>query len=246
MIKNENISVIIPVWNGAKTIKRAIKSVLSQTLIPLEILICDDGSTDKTRSCVKSINSPLVKWVEERKHTGKPAVPRNRGLKKAKGKWLAFLDADDEWLCDKLEKQYSALIRTGSLAVCSNAFKIKNDKKKVFFLKTHQKYLTIMDLIRTNPVICSSMLFNRSLLRYAKGFPENGKLISVEDYALWLRIAIQSNILFLNEPLLNYNDNPQTSIRSKVNVNHHLLKILVLKDFLFWWFKNKYENITHR
>jgi len=235
MIKlKSDISVIIPCFNCAATIKRAIKSVLSQTLKPLEILVCDDGSTDNTHAVVNSIRSPLVKWLNAKKHTGKPAVPRNKGLK-----WLAFLDADDEWLPGKLEKQIAAAKKTRCLAVCSNAYrKINNKKQNKLYFNFPTKIFNLVNLLITNYVICSSMVIHRSLLKKTIGFSENNELISIEDYAFWLRIAAQTTIYYLDAPLVIYNDQFKTSIRSKVNKNPILLKMQVLKNF--------YEYLTHR
>ena len=240
MIKlKSDISVIIPCFNCAATIKRAIKSVLSQTLKPLEILVCDDGSTDNTHAVVNSIRSPLVKWLNAKKHTGKPAVPRNKGLKKAGGKLLAFLDADDEWLPGNLEKQIAAAKKTRCLAVCSNAYrKINNKKQNKLYFNFPTKIFNLVNLLITNYVICSSMVIHRSLLKKTIGFSENNELISIEDYAFWLRIAAQTTIYYLDAPLVIYNDQFKTSIRSKVNKNPILLKMQVLKNF--------YEYLTHR
>lgn len=245
MTKRNEISVIIPVWNGEKTLDKAIESCLKQTLRPKEILVCDDGSTDKSKAIVKSFKSRRVRWIPG-KHSGLPAIPRNRGLKKAKGEWLAFLDADDEWLPRKLEKQIITTRKTGCLAICSNAYrKTNNADRKTHYFDFPEKHLTLGNLIITNLVICSSMMLHRSIIKHVGMFPENNSLRSVEDYAFWLRIATQTKIFYLNQPSVIYNDKPQLSIRSKIHTNHRLLKIQVLKNFLFWLIKNKYENIAH-
>lgn len=238
MTKRNGISVIIPVWNGATTIKKAIKSCLAQTLLPREILVCDDGSTDKTKIIVKSIHSPLVKWLSGKKHTGKPAVPRNRGLKRAKGEWLAFLDADDAWLPNKLKEQIAAAKKTKCLAVCSNAFRgTKGGNCKTLYFHLPEKHLTLGNLLVTNFVICSSMLLHYSLLKKTGYFPQDNGAKGGEDYLLWLRVATQTNIAYLKKPLVIYNDQPETSARSKVNKNPLLLKMQVLKNFLYWILK---------
>ncbi len=91
------VSVIIPTWNAAATIKTAVLSALRQTYPPLEILVCEDGSTDNSKEIVESLNDARVRWLTG-PHAGQPAIPRNRGIRKATGQWLAFLDSDDEWL----------------------------------------------------------------------------------------------------------------------------------------------------
>ena len=83
-----DITVIIPTWNRANVIKVAINSALKQTYTPLEILVCDDGSTDETKRIISEIDNPIVKWVSG-KRSGSPAIPRNKGIALAKGNWIA-------------------------------------------------------------------------------------------------------------------------------------------------------------
>lgn len=243
MIKLKNnfkVSVIIPCWNSATTIERAITSCLNQSLLPLEILVCDDGSTDKTKYIIKSINSPLVKWIKADYHSGRPAVPRNRGIKNAKGDWLAFLDGDDEWLVDKLEKQINTASKHKCLAVCSNAYrKINNKKPKKLYFNYRINKIHLFNLLKTNLVICSSMIIHHSLIKKAINFPEDDSLKVGDDYALWLRISCLTNIIYLNKPLVVYTDEPKKGIRSMVGINPVFLKIMVLKDFIYWLLKRK-------
>src|SRR5690606_38869541 len=104
------ISVIIPTWNRAETLGKAISSALNQTLSPYEVIVCGvDGSPDQ--KVVNSIKDPRVRWIEGGKD-GLASIPRNRGIKASKGEWLAFLDSDDEWLPEKLEKQFKRATET--------------------------------------------------------------------------------------------------------------------------------------
>ena len=91
-----SVSVIIPTWNRAHTLPRAIESVLSQSLPILEVLICDDGSTDGTAEAVMAMarQDPRIRWLPGERG-GRPAIPRNRGIRESRGEWLAFLDSDD-------------------------------------------------------------------------------------------------------------------------------------------------------
>jgi len=97
------VSVIIPVYNVAEIVDRAIRSALDQTVKPLEIIVVDDRSTDDTIAVVKKIDSPLVRVVSAPSNRG-PAAARNLGIAKAKGDWIALLDADDAWLPERLER----------------------------------------------------------------------------------------------------------------------------------------------
>ncbi len=100
------ISVIIPTYNGERTIERAIKSVLSQEgEFELEILVCDDLSTDRTIEKVLAFDNSNIKVYFNDVHTGGPNAGRNLGIEKAEGDYIAFLDQDDEWVSGKLAKQ---------------------------------------------------------------------------------------------------------------------------------------------
>ena len=114
------VSVIIPTYNGEKTILRAIDSVLNQ-VVDVEILVCDDCSTDKTHEFVVWACDKLyseIYFYENDKHTGGPNAGRNLGIKHATGDYVAFLDQDDEWLPGKLRKQL-AEVKDGTELISS-------------------------------------------------------------------------------------------------------------------------------
>ena len=95
------ISVVIPLYNKRTSVIRALNSVLSQTIQPEEIIVVNDGSTDGSEQLVNELNHPLVRLINQ-PNAGVSAA-RNRGIKEAKGDWIAFLDADDEWMPEYLE-----------------------------------------------------------------------------------------------------------------------------------------------
>lgn len=207
------VSVIIPTWNRAHTLLRAIRSVLAQTVPVLEILVCDDGSTDNSQELIHSLGAERVIWIGG-PHSGLPAVARNRGLAVARGEWVAFLDSDDEWLPDKLKIQLSTQLQ--AKAVCSNAFRVlpvERTQPLPFLSQKSNKLLSLDELLTTNGVICSSSLIHCSILKRTGGFPEDPSLKAIEDYALWLRVACLTPILYLSQPLVRYYDNPQQSVR---------------------------------
>lgn len=233
-----NISVIIPTWNREKTLRRAIFSALNQTLPPLEILVCDDESTDGSKKLVERIEDRRVKWLKG-KHSGLPAVVRNRGIRIARGNWLAFLDSDDEWLPEKLEKQLKFAKKTGCLAVCSNAYSINKQERPRRYLNYSKNAITFFDLLKVNYVICSTAIIHRSLISKCLGFPENKNLKAIEDYAFGLRIATQTNFAYIDEMLVNYFDDPSQSLRNIFQSKDiNLQKKLMLEDFLDWSQKN--------
>lgn len=209
------ISVIIPTWNRAKFLKRAISSVLEQTYPVSEILVCDDGSTDNSKATVKKINHryPTVKWVEGG-HTGLPAVARNRGLKLARGEWIAFLDSDDAWLPDKLSKQILAMRNDHCFASCSNALRLIPRKVNHKSLLSWPKLkVTFTDLIEQNPIVCSSVVIHRNIMNKVGYFFEDRNLRAIEDYQLWLRVSIFTDFAYISSSLLSYTDDAMNSIR---------------------------------
>jgi teichuronic acid biosynthesis glycosyltransferase TuaG len=212
-----SVSVIIPTWNRAVTLERAVKSVLCQTYPVIEILVCDDGSTDNSKEIISRFNNGNVKWIEGPR-AGMPSVPRNRGIAQSKGEWLAFLDSDDEWLPEKIEKQIQLAGKLQTKAVCSNAFHITaNGKSAKLYTDYSSDIITYDGLVKSNYVICSTSMVHRSLTPIVKGFPETKELKALEDYALWLRVATQTNFAFVTEPLAKYYDNASESIRADDN-----------------------------
>jgi teichuronic acid biosynthesis glycosyltransferase TuaG len=242
----DTISVIIPTWNRAATLAEAIQSVLAQTYPILEILVCDDGSTDHSQTLVEGFEDERVKWVAG-PASGGPATPRNRGLALSKGDWLAFLDSDDQWHPEKLAQQMQFIKQTHLRALCSNGYRCIPGQPPTLFhapdrLSTYgiSDILTFETLLHINYVICSSALLHRSLIADAHGFPEHPSLRAVEDYALWLRIAASVPFGYVSAPLVNYRDTPTESIRKSDNEATQQRKLTgVMEDLLRW---NKHQH----
>ena len=238
-MKNTKISVIIPTYNNKKTLDTTIKSCLNQTLVPSEILVCDDGSTDDSKDIVKKINNPKVIWVPNI-HTGIPAIPRNNGMMIAKGEWIAFCDSDDEWLPKKLEGQLLEIIKQNSKACSTNAVIKKNNiitNKNL--LNWKKENINFKNLLKTNNIICSSAIIHSSIYKKIGGFPEEKKYRGFEDYIYWLRVLTFTNFAFIKEPLVIYDDHPETSIRSN-STSDAELKSLSFNNFILW--SKEYEN----
>ena len=236
------ISVIIPTWNRAALLKKAIQSVLAQTVPPLEVLVCDDGSMDNSRWMVESLGDRRVRFLGS-SHGGRPAIPRNRGIREARGEWLAFLDDDDEWLPEKLEKEIALAQRLNCLAVCSNALRVlPGEATAENYLAFDEQRLTLNDLLQVNLVICSSAVIHRSLIPLVEGFPENQELTALEDYALWLRIATQTDFAYLAEPLVRYRDQPLAGIRTS-GPGRWEQRRRVFADFLRWQRAKKVHGV---
>lgn len=232
-LESLKISVIIPTWNGEKILKKTIESCLNQTLKPIEILVCDDGSTDNSEKIIEQMNNNLVIWIPGI-HSGTPAIPRNKGMEMSKGDWVAFCDNDDEWLPTKLEKQINMAQKLNCKAVCTNAIRkigqINIDGKMINFKKER---ITFNDLLNSNSIVCSSSLIHRSIFEKIGRYSEIIEHGSYADFIYWLRVATQTDFAFVNEPLVIYDDHPQTSIRANETSGEKIKKI-ALNNFIKW------------
>jgi len=236
--KTTDISVIIPTYNRADLLVKAIRSALDQTISPLEVLVCDDGSTDGSEKAVKSIGDSRVRWVVGPRG-GRPALPRNRGIRESKGGWLAFLDSDDIWLPDKLEKQLKLAEELNCHAVCSNAFHFVPAKGVVgTYLNWKSDRVSFDELLKVNRVICSSTMIRRELIRSVIGFPEDTNLKVGEDYSLWLRVASQTDFAFSVDPLLFYLDDAANSVRCDL-VDDRMARVAAFCNFIQWGLQRK-------
>ena len=199
-MNNPLVSVIMPVYNGEKYIRQAVESVFSQN-VPLELLVIDDGSTDKTAEV-------LTPWLPRRdfhylkneKNLG-AAGSRNRGVREAHGKYIAFLDADDWWDAGKLSAQLKALARTGDV-LCSTGRDLMNpDGTPTGKYIPVKERLTYHELLKHNSINCSSVLLLReAALLYPMEHDD-----SHEDYITWLKILKKyGHATGINEPYLKY------------------------------------------
>lgn len=227
------VSVIIPTWNRRATIVAAVASALNQTQPPLEVLVCDNGSTDDSEALIRAMGDARVRWLTG-PPGGRPAFPRNRGIAAAAGDWLAFLDSDDEWLPDKLASQLAAVRASGRRACSTNAWRfIPGTGRQGTMLDVPKAALDLATFLTGNRVICSSALVHKSLMAEAEGFPEAERLTALEDYALWLRVACFTAFDYLPQPHVLYRDDPPNSLRVQ-DIDPWSQRVAVLRDFLDW------------
>src|SRR3989338_2216295 len=183
-------SIIIPTYNRAEKLQRALDSVASQTFPDYEVIVCDDGSRDHTQQVINIYSRKMDLKFILGKHWGGPARPRNNGLKIARGEFVAFLDADDWWYPNKLEEAnkylYDADFVYHDLDVYTQRGKRGTQKVKGRHLRS-PKFVDLMK--NENAIINSSAVIRRSVLNLAGELDEDRNLISVEDFDLWLRVA---------------------------------------------------------
>ena len=191
------VSVIIPTYNRKWALPEAIKSVMDQTFRSFELIIVDDGSTDATEAWVRG-NQPSAKYIK--KKNGGVSSARNRGIEESRGRYIAFLDSDDRWLPEKLERQTEAM-DLGHAVCHTDEIWIRNQKRVNPRLK-HKKYSGDI-FIKSLPLVIispSSVMIKREIFDEIGLFDEN--LFACEDYDLWLRLTSKYHVHFIDEPLI--------------------------------------------
>jgi glycosyltransferase involved in cell wall biosynthesis len=197
-----SISVVIPLFNSEKYILRAVNSVLCQTFNEFELIIVNDGSTDKSLELVASLEDSRIVIINQQ-NQGVSAA-RNRGIQEAKGEWIAFLDADDEWLPDFLKEVDKCVKETDCVAVSSNSYYETKAYKPRFPVKMkYSNPLNYFDAVRSGLFFhTSSTVVKKHILEKIGCFPVG---ISVgEDNDTWLRIGVVGEVSFISKPLAKY------------------------------------------
>ena len=219
------ISVIIPVYNGEKTIRGTINSILNQTFDNLEVLVIDDGSTDSTGEIVNSIIDPRLQ-IFSYPNAG-ISTNRNRGLAKASGEFIAFIDADDLWASDKLEMQLKVLLKypKAAVAYCWTDYIDAEGK----FLKSGKRITETGDVY--SKLLVSNFLENGSnpLIRSAAfnsvgGFDES--LTVAEDWDMWLRLSINHEFVVVPEVKVFYRVQANTLSTNLVQMEVNSLQVI--------------------
>jgi glycosyltransferase involved in cell wall biosynthesis len=194
------VSVIIPAYNRAKRLERAVRSVLEQGGVRFELLVVDDASEEPSEALYRELEELGHRVIRQERNSG-PGPARNVGAKVARGEWLAFLDSDDHWLPGKLETHLSSL-RSSGLRIGQAEEIWYRDGERVNPPKPHR--IQGGDLFaRSLKAVCvssSTVMLKRELFWEHGGFDE--ELFVCEDYALWLSIAAQQEFEFCPEPLV--------------------------------------------
>lgn len=235
----EKISIILPTYNRAHLLKRAINSVLNQTFKNWELLIIDDGSTDNTKNIINDFsNDNRIKYFYK-ENSGGPAGPRNMGINEATGEYIAFLDSDDEWLSEKLEKQLSLFNNTnfniGFVGCNVNIIEKLNDntlKSSDYKIKYNGNIL--QNILESNFILsCSNVLTKKNILIQNGGFDTQLKYL--DDWDMWIKISMSGyDFDFIKYPLFNYYIH-ETNITKNFNSYQIFLeKVTILNKYKYF------------
>jgi GT2 family glycosyltransferase len=229
------VSIIMPVYNGAKYIAEAINSAFAQTYKDWELIVVDDGSTDDTEEIVVSLGLPL-KFIKQQ-NCG-PSAARNLGLQAATGTYIVFLDADDEWDHDFLEKTASQLDRLDEsvAAVCSGWLYIDKEGQELPHTRmSRDGYLGLEDFLINNPFPLHAILTRKELLLSVHGF--DSQILAMEDWDLWLRLLGTGRRFYaIRSPFAKYRlhglSNSREPDRMRRGRLHALEKLFARADLL--------------
>ena len=196
---NDLVSIIMPSYNTADYIAESINSVIAQTYTNWELIIVDDCSTDDTDAVVTEFHDDRIIYLKNDKNSG-AAVSRNRAIMEAKGRWIAFLDSDDLWLPEKLEKQIHFMEENYYHFSYTNYAEINSEGKKTGILVTGPKKITKAGMFNYCWPGCLTVIYDQNVV----GKIQIADIKKNNDYAMWLKVCRKADCYLLGECLASY------------------------------------------
>lgn len=194
------VSIIMPSYNTENFIDEAINSVLNQTHKNWELIIVDDASTDSTDKVVeKFLNDRRIHYIKNKENYG-AAISRNFAIKQAKGKWIAFLDSDDIWMPQKLERQINFMIKNKYSFSYANYIEIDEESEATGKMISGPNKITKTGMYNYCWPGCLTVMYNAEKI----GTVQIPDIKKNNDYAMWLKIIEKENCYLLNEVLAKY------------------------------------------
>lgn len=220
-------SVIMPLYNKAPYVRKAVESVVRQSYPNWELVVVDDKSTDGSAGVVETIADERIRLVRLEKNGGVGAA-RNRGVAESHASWICFLDADDWWESTFLEELAGLIERHPAAGIYGTGYWIvKNGKRRLApigveegFEEGEINYCRVYAKTLCMPLTSISVSMPRTVFDEAGGFPAGIKL--GEDFMLWIRIALKHKVVLLNKPLSNYNQDVDVTYRGTHNKRYDL------------------------
>ena len=222
------VSVIIPVYTGSRLLKRAIDSALQQD-VPLEVIVVNDASPEDVDAVMAAYReNPCVVYLKNAQNCG-AANSRNNGVAKARGRYVAFLDADDCWKAGKLKKQLDVLAESDAV-LCATARELMYpDGRMTGRVISVPEVIAYRDLLKHNCISCSSVVMKKEA---AQEFPMHHAQDSHEDYIMWLEILRKyGTARGINEPLLQYTVSTSGKSGSKLHSAKMTLRVYKYMGF---------------
>lgn len=230
------ISVVLPVFNGEKSIKYVIDSLLNQTYTNFEIIVVNDCSTDNTLNILSAIQDDRIKVVSLNQNSG-IAVALNEGIANADGEFIARADADDYSEPSRFERQIKFMKENPTYDLCGTYQKIVGGYRDGFNVTAEKNSQIKSGLLFGPTILHSTVLLRRSALQEFMPEPYDIKRYLCEDYDLWVRLSLKSKLYTIPEFLCHYNwDGPKNWESNDEQLVGSLIKVweLVLSNFLIY------------
>lgn len=230
-IKNINqplVSIIINCYNGEKFLSEALESVIGQTYDNWELILWDNQSSDKTADIFKAYKDTRLKYFLAQKHTNLGEA-RKLAVKKANGEWIAFLDSDDYWVRDKLEKQISAVMNTDFI-VCYGGINEVDIKGKTIrkYLPSYKSGIMIQEQLNQFDInMVTPIILKRAMTENNIDF--NGKISASEDYNIFIRLAAKGPVCVINDILGFYRVYDSSLTNQKIS-KWYVERLITLKE----------------
>lgn len=224
------VSVVIPAYNCEKFISTAIESVLGQTYGDYEIIVVNDGSTDKTDEALSRYASKIKKIYQPNKG---PAEARNMGIANSEGEYVAFLDQDDAWLPDKLRMQVEVMEKNDKFGLVYTDTYVLKDKefsntdslcRRSFQIRQPHGGSVVKYLFLDNFITTSSVMVRKECFSEIGTFDPS--VVPSEDYDRWLRIAAAYEIGFIDAPLVKFRDHIACFAGNNIVTVTHIIDVL--------------------
>lgn len=193
---NDLVSIITPSYNCAKYIGETIESVLAQTYTNWEMIIIDDCSTDNTAEVIANYNDPRIHYLKNKKNSG-AALSRNYALREAKGRWMAFLDSDDMWTPEKLERQIQFMEKNGYSFSCTSRVLCDEDGTLRKGRVTSPKHVGKFSMRNYCWIASYTIMYDANVV----GLIQVADLKKRNDYAMWLKVIEKADCYYLDEIL---------------------------------------------
>lgn len=243
------VSVVVPTHNVEKYIKDCLLSVINQTYHELDIVIVDDFSSDNTVEIIKSLNDSRIRIFRNNKNKG-AAFSRNLGIEKSNGEYISFLDGDDIWDLNKIEKQIKFML-DNNILFCSCFYDFINDNniKNGKYMSAPKK-ITHKQFLKTDYIGCITVIYKKSIYPNLM-IPET--ILKRNDYALWIKLSEKADCYVLPDILASHRTREGSlSSGSKIHLfKFHKLLFQSLYDFnefksCFFAFRNVYYYFFRR
>ena len=238
------VSVIIPTHNRPELLKRTLLSIVNQSYPSLEIIVISNGISIINRNVVEELQDSRVCYLEQN-DSGGPSSPRNHGIQKAQGEYVAFCDDDDLWMPNKVEKQVEALVNNYEYGLCYSKM-LRFNQEKEWSISHEEGPADLKSLLYINTVPISSVLMKKTLLIKYGGFSESKCIGSSEDYEFLLRYSVITKFYFIDEYLIKYWSGDDRITDNQMNIRRlyrYLIQIFCCYAFLFKTGKIKIYNL---